>query len=62
MNETVPQTLKELHEIRAQIYEEEKDLSPRERVERTRRVAEALLNAWGLKLKRVPPPIHTRNG
>ena len=59
MNETTPQTLKELHEIRAQIYEEEKLLSPHERVERTHQAAEALLKKWGLTLKRVSPPART---
>lgn len=56
MNDAAPDTLKELHRIREQIYEEEKHLLPRERVERTRRAADTLLKAWGLTLKRVSPP------
>lgn len=56
MNDATPDTLKELHQIREQIYEEEKLLSPRERVDRSRRAADALLKAWGLNLKRVSPP------
>jgi hypothetical protein len=61
MNDATPDTLKELHRIREQIYEEERHLSPRERVERTRRAADALLKQWGLNLKRVSPPARTVN-
>lgn len=49
----------ELHRIREQLYEKEQHLSPRERVARTHRAAEALLKQWGLNLKRVSPPVST---
>ena len=59
MTNTTPETLKELHQIREQLYKEERHLSPRERVARTHRAAETLLKQWGLNLKRVNPPVST---
>jgi N-acyl-L-homoserine lactone synthetase len=59
MTHTIPDTLKELHQIREQLYKEERHLSPRERIARTHRTAEALLKEWGLKLKRISPPAST---
>ena len=53
---TEPKSMAQIHRIREQLYKEEQHLSPRERVERTHRAAEALLKQWGLTLKRVPPP------
>ena len=57
-----PDTMAELHRIREQLYEEEKHLSPQERVEKIRREADALLKQWGLTLKRVPPPSLSGSG
>ena len=59
MTYSIPKTLQELHQIREQIATEAAGLSAKERVERTRREADALLAAWGLTLKRVSPPSST---
>ena len=56
---TEPKAMAQIHRIREQLYKEERHLSPRERVERTRRAAEALLKEWGLDLKRIDPPVST---
>ena len=53
---TEPESMAQIHRIREQLYEEEKHLSPQERVAKIHREADALLKAWGLTLKRVPPP------
>ena len=57
MRDVSPATLKELHHIRAQLAQEERRLSPHERLARTHRAAETLLRQWGLSLKRIPPPV-----
>jgi hypothetical protein len=49
-------SMDELHRIREQIYEEEKDLSPQEQLKRLHQESEAFLKRAGLKLKRVAPP------
>lgn len=54
-----PESMAQIHRIREQLYKEERHLSPRERVARTHRAAEALLKQWGLNLKRVSPPVST---
>ena len=51
-----PESMAQIHRIREQLYEEEKDLSPQERVAKIHREAEVLLKKWGLKLRRVAPP------
>jgi len=48
----------QLHRIREQIYEEEKALSPQERLQRLRQESEAFLKRSGLKLRRMHPPAH----
>ncbi|MDP3723951.1 MAG: hypothetical protein Q8R91_10755 [Candidatus Omnitrophota bacterium] len=53
MKQTEPKTLRELHRIRARIAHEQRGLSARERVQRTRQEANALLRRWGFTL-----PIH----
>ena len=53
MKQTEPKTLRELHRIRARIAHEQRGLSARERVRRTRQEANALLRRWGFTL-----PIH----
>lgn len=45
-----PESLAQLHRIREQLYEAEKGLSPRERVERIHQQAQAYLKRTGLKL------------
>jgi hypothetical protein len=49
-------TLRELHRIREQITKEQRGLSTREQVARTRREADALLKRYGITLKQVLPP------
>ena len=57
---TEPESMAQIHRIREQLYEEEKHLSPQERVAKIHRESDALLKEWGLTLKRVAPPAHTR--
>jgi len=59
MIESNVDTLRELHQIREKLAKEEAGLSVNQRVERTRREADAILKRWGLNLKRVPPPSRT---
>ena len=56
---TEPESMAQIHRIREQFYEEEKHLSPQERVAKIHRESEALLKEWGLTLKRVRPPAST---
>lgn len=62
MTSLVPETLQELHRIRERIAQEQADLSPCERVERTRREAEALLKEWGLTLRERLPRCQLSSG
>jgi hypothetical protein len=48
-----PESMAQIHRIREQLYEEEKHLSPQERVAKTHREADAILKRWGVTLKRV---------
>lgn len=52
-----PDVTVQLHQIREAIYEEEKHLSPRERIERLRQESDACLRRTGLTLKRVSPSV-----
>ena len=54
-----PKSMRELHRIREQIYEEEKHLTPRQRIERIREESDAFLKKAGLKLQRISPPPST---
>ena len=60
MNE--PRAMKEIHDIRLQIYEETKDMSPEERVALVRREAQAMIDKYGLKVKRPEPRAQRRFG
>ena len=51
-----PESMSQIHRIMEAIYEEEKDLSPQERLKRLHQESEAFLIRTGLNLKRVPPP------
>lgn len=63
-----PKPMKEVHEWRHKIYEEDKNLSPKERIEKTRRIAEEAAKRYGLNLKRKSmtfphkPPLEKRLG
>ncbi len=53
---TEPRAMREIHEIRLQIYEETKNMTPQERTEYFHRGAEEAIKKYGLK-KYVPPTI-----
>ena len=48
-----PRAMKEIHDIRLQIYEEIKDMTSDERVALVRREAQAMIDKHGLKVKRL---------
>lgn len=47
-----PRPMKEIHEIRERLYEEEKNLSPEEKIAKIHREAEEAIKKYGLKLKK----------
>ena len=47
--------LDEVHEIIEKIYEEEKDLTPEQRIEKLHEESEKFMSERGLSLKRVMP-------
>ena len=54
MNE--PRAMREIHEIRENIYEETKNMSSKERAALTRREAQEMIEKYGLKVKRAERP------
>jgi len=60
MNE--PRAMKEIHDIRLQIYEETKHMTPEEQTELTRKEAQALIDKFGLKIKYPEPVLRRRLG
>ena len=46
-----PRAMREIHEIRRNIYEDTKRMTPEEQTELTRRDAYALIEKFGLKIK-----------
>ena len=58
MNE--PRAVREIHEIRAQIYEETKHMTPDERAAHASREAQDFLDQYGLKVKRPDPPLQRK--
>ena len=44
--------VQELHKIREQLYEEEKNLTPKERVAKINREADEAIRKYGLKFKK----------
>ena len=54
-----PKSMQDLHRIREQMYEEEKRLTPEQRIQRIRQESDAFLKKAGLKLKRVSPSSST---
>ena len=47
--------LDEIHEIIEKIYDEEKDLTPEQRIKRLREESDKFLSDRGLRLKRIKP-------
>ena len=47
-----PRAMREIHDIRIQIYEEIKDMTSEERVALVRREAQELIDMYGLNIKR----------
>jgi len=47
--------LDEVHEIIEKIYDEEKDLTPEQRIKRLREESDKFLSDRGLRLKRIKP-------
>lgn len=47
-----PEAMREIHEIRERLYEEEKDLSPEEKIAKIHREAEEVIKKYGLRLKK----------
>jgi len=46
-----PRALREIHEIREQIYEETKHLSPEERAALTNKIGKEIAEKYGLKIR-----------
>ena len=46
-----PKAMREIHEIRERLYEEEKDLSTKELIEKIHKEAEECTKKYGLKVK-----------
>ena len=57
-----PRAMKEIHEIRLQIYEETKHMTPEEQTDLTRREAQALIEKFDLKVKRPEPLLRRKSG
>ena len=45
-----PKPMQEIHEVQEKIYEQDKNLSRKERIEKTNRIAEEMIQQYGLKL------------
>ena len=60
MNE--PRAMKEIHDIRLQIYEETKDMSSEERIALMRREVQTMIDKHGLKVKRPEPLFQRKSG
>jgi len=52
-----PRVMKEIHDIRIQIYEETKHMTSEERVALVRREAQAMIDKHGLKVRRPELPL-----
>lgn len=46
-----PKPMREIHEIQERLYEEEKNLSAKDRIAKIHKEAQELINKYGLKLK-----------
>lgn len=47
-----PKTMREIHEIRERLYEEEKNLTVKERISKIKKEAKAAIEKYGLKLRK----------
>ena len=52
--------MREIHEIRIQIYEETKHMTPEERATHANEQAQKLIDQYGLKVKRPEPPAYRK--
>jgi hypothetical protein len=46
-----PEAMREIHEIRERLHDEEKNLSMKEKLEKTHREAQEIIKKYGIKLK-----------
>ena len=46
-----PEAMREIHEIRLKLHEEEKNLSMKEKLEKTHREAQEIIKKYGIKFK-----------
>lgn len=51
-----PRPMREIHEIQEKIYEEQKNMSDKEKLEALRKEAEEFKKKWGLNLRKI---VHT---
>ena len=49
-----PKAVREIHEIRARLYEEQKNWTPKQRVDHLRRVGNAMAKKLGLTVVQAP--------
>ncbi|MFH1259065.1 MAG: hypothetical protein ABII74_04530 [Elusimicrobiota bacterium] len=52
-----PEPMREIHEIREKLYEEEKNLTPEERIAKVRKESEDMIKKYGLKFKKLLPAV-----
>ena len=55
-----PRAVREIHDIRLQIYEETKQMTPEERAAHASRGAQEFIDQYGLKVKRPDPPLQRK--
>ena len=48
-----PKPMQEIHEIRKKLYEENKHLSDKQRIQKARRVAKEVIERGGLRVRQV---------
>ena len=52
-----PKVMREIHEIREKLYEKTKEMTPEEHTAWTHERSRALLEQYGIQLKRAAPPM-----
>ena len=55
-----PRAVREIHDIRLQIYEETKGMTPEEHTAYFRKSAQEMIDKHGLKVKRPDPPAYRK--